>query len=260
MSATLDAPGAGMAKLSFERRPEPSGRRLNVERYGMTDRLTGRDLRLAARHLGLNQKAVARSSGVSVRTVSRLFNSDGPLEARPSTVGAISSALGLCEPTRSRVGGNDVALELPLETLWRTRHALRGLAALVVEARITRRRAELLDRLGPQHRSRISAVSLRGDEFYFDWIGDGIRWAGDRAVGAKPAELLGNPGLAQAIRARYWKALFTGAPVYQYIRDAAGLEFVAVTVATDVATRPGLITISALGRPPFSDGVSGSTG
>lgn len=249
-----------MAMLSYERRPDRSGRRLNVERYGMTDRLTGQDLRVAARRLGLNQKAVARSSGLSVRTVSRLFNSGDPVDARPSTVAAISHALGISEPTRNRVGGDDLAVELPLETLWRTRHALPGLASLVAAARITRQRAELLDRLAPEHRSRTSAVSLRGDEFYFDWIGDGIRWGGDRAVGAKPAELLGNPGLAQAVRTRYWKALFTGEPIYQYIRDAAGLEFVAVTVATDVASRPGLINISALGRPPFRDGASGGTG
>ncbi len=244
--------------LSYQRLPEPPGRWLNVEWYGMTDRLTGRDLRVAARRLGLNQKAVARSSGISVRTVSRLFNSGGPLDARPSTVAALSTALGIGEPALNRAGGNDLAIDLPLETLWQARQALPGLAALVAAAQVTRQRADLLDRLAPEYRARMSAVSLRGDEFYFDWIGDGIRWAGDRAVGAKPAELLGNPGLAQAIRTRYWKALFTGEPTYQYIRDSNGLEFVAVTVATDVGNQPGLINISALGRPPYRDGAPGS--
>jgi transcriptional regulator with XRE-family HTH domain len=216
----------------------------------MTDPLTGSDLRGAARRLRLSQKAVARVSGVSLRTVSRLFNSAGPLEARPSTVAAISSALGLGKPARTRVDGSDLAIELPLDALWRTRHGLPGLFALVEAARITRDRPALLDRLGAEYRRRTSVLSLRDSDLYFDWIGEDIRWAGEHAVGARPQDIVGDPSLAQAIGARYWKALFTGEPIYQYVRVATGLEFAAVTVATGAASQPRLITISALGRPP----------
>jgi len=62
---------------------------------------------------------------------------------------------------------------------------------------------------------------------------------------------LADPVVARAAAERYWKALITNDPVFQYIRTPLGLEFVALTVPTDVRTLPGLVTITVLGRPQF---------
>lgn len=217
----------------------------------MTRGLTGAELRDAARRRRLRQKDVARATGLSVRTVNRLFNFPDSLDARPSTVDAIARAVGLECHAVIPATGPLLAIELPLATLARCRSALPGLCSLHDMARDCREHRSIVDRMIAPHGLRMSVASLLDDELYFDRIGDGIRWAADRVEGSRGLDIA-DPAVARTAAERYWKALFTGAPILQYVRTPLGLEFTALTVATDLAIRPRLVTISALGRPPFA--------
>lgn len=216
----------------------------------MIDGVTGRDLREAARKLGLSQKEIARASGLSIRTVNRLFNATALLDARPATVEAVTRIVGL-GPAPRRGSDPLLAVGLPLGTLSRADEALSGLRTLLQIAHHTRERSAILGRMMAQHGGRMSVVLLRGAELYFEWIGHGIRWSGRHTEGARALDLP-DAAVAHAAVERYWRALLTGDPVLQYIRTPLGLEFTALTVATDATIRPGLINITALGRPSLA--------
>lgn len=216
----------------------------------MMDGPTGRDLREAALRLGLRQKDIAGATGLSIRTINRLFNAEGPADARPATIEAVSSIVGLAAAPRRRADPL-LAIGLPLGTLSRAADVLPGLNLLSEIARQTRESATILGRMTAQYGERMSVVLLRGGELYFEWIGRGIRWSSRHIEGARALDLP-DSAVAHAATERYWKALLTGDPVLQYIRTPLGLEFTALTVATDANTRPRLISVTALGRPPLA--------
>lgn len=209
--------------------------------------LTGTQLSEAARRLGLTQKDIARSTGLSVRTVNRLFNSHRPMAARSSSLRAITAQLGFDAPD---VEGSDppVAIELPLDCLGPERPGLDGLRALLDAAGRTRRQADLLQQVPDVHRERISIVAMRDDILVYERIGRGIRWSGLRLEGRR-THALPDRAVTCAAADRYWKALITGLPVLQFVRTPLGLEFTALSVATDGPAGPSLVTMSAIGAP-----------
>lgn len=218
----------------------------------MSVTLTGAELQDAARRLGLTQADVASATGLSIRTVNRLFNMRGPVAARSASIGAIAGLLGFYPPPAK---GADplMALELPLGTLHRARTQFPGLHALLEASRSTRCRAGILDRLSERYAPRLSLVALRDNELYFESIGCGIRWAGRHMEGQRTLSLP-DSAVGRAATERYWKALITGRPVLQYVRTPLRLEFTALTVATGSPFGVGLVTVSALGRPAFNFG------
>lgn len=216
----------------------------------MSQKLTGRTLHEAARKLKLSQRDIARATGLSTRTVSRAFNAPGAVDVRASTLDLITNVLGLGAAPAGRAPDPLLVIDLPPEKLSGARGEHPDLFAMLEIARYTRSKAELLERLIKVNPRRTTSVSLRDNDLYFDWIGDGIRWAGNHVRGSRVLDLA-DPAVARAAAERYWKALITSDPVFQYVRTPLGLEFVALTVPTDTRTLPGLVTLTVLGRPQF---------
>lgn len=209
--------------------------------------LTGRALREAARRLKLRQIDVAQAAGVSPRTVHRMFQTDGPLDAHATTVEQVARALGLGEPASSALNHPIVVVDLPIDRLALVREQLPVLFALYEISTKSRSRNEIFRYLEAFDMTRVTSVSLRENELYFDSMGEGIRWGGERVRGARVLDV-GEAGVARAAVERYWRALVTGQPVFQYTRSSATMEFVALSVATDRDTDPGVVTASKLGR------------
>lgn len=216
----------------------------------MAQPLTGRTLHEAARKLKLSQKDIAKATGLSTRTVNRVFNADGETDVRQSTLDLIAKILGLGEAAAGRSPDPQLVIDLPPEKLINARREHPDLFAMLEIAGYTRRKAALLEQIAKVNPHRTTSVSLRDNDLYFDWIGDGIRWTGNHVRGSRVLDLA-DPAVARAAAERYWKALITNDPVFQYVRTPLGLEFVALTVPTDTRTLPGLVTITALGRPQF---------
>ena len=216
----------------------------------MMQGLTGRDLQEAARKLRLSQRDISKATGLSVRTINRVFNSDGPVDARQSTLDMIAKVVGLGPAPRLHSPDPLLVIDLPPEKLYRARMALPDLYAMLEIGSVTRRKSDVIDQMAKINAKRTTSVSLRDNDLYFDWIGDGIRWAGNHVRGARVLDLA-DPAVAQAAAERYWKALITNDPVFQYVRTPLGLEFVALTVPTDTGRDRGLVTITSLGRPQF---------
>lgn len=209
--------------------------------------LTGRALQEAARRLKLRQVDVAQAAGVSSRTVHRLFHSDGPLDARATTVAQIARVLGLGEATGSALSHPTIVVDLPLDRLAFVRDQLPLLFALYEMSSRTRSKREILPALEAIDGTRVTSVSLRENELYFDSMGEGIRWGGERVRGVRVLDV-GEASVARAAAERYWRALVTGQPVFQYTRSSIATEFVALSIATDRETEPGVVTASKLGR------------
>lgn len=208
--------------------------------------ITGYQLREAARRLGLTQSNVAEAAGLSLRTVNRLFNTDGQVAARSASVRAVAALLGLDRHDPTMMAPL-MAIELPIGCL-DGRAALSGLQTLMKSARRTRKRSAILEALPATYIGRISLVSLRDGELYFERIGSGIRWSGLRLEG-RGTRNLPDRAVGRVATERYWKALLTDQPVLQYVRTPLGLEFTALTVAAYGAAERTLITISAHGLP-----------
>lgn len=211
---------------------------------------TGRTLHEAARKLKLSQRDIAKATGLSTRTVSRVFNAPGAADVRPSTLDLIAKVLGLGTAASGRAPDPLLVIDLPPDKLTNARHSHPDLFAMLEIASYTREKAVLLEQIAKVNPRRTTSVSLRDNDLYFDWIGDGIRWAGNHVRGSRVLDLA-DPAVARAAAERYWKALITNDPVFQYVRTPLGLEFVALTVPTDVQTVAGLVTITLLGRPQF---------
>lgn len=209
--------------------------------------LTGQALQEAARRLHLRQIDVAQAAGVSPRTVHRLFHTDGPLDARATTVEQIARVLGLGEATSSALNHPIIVVDLPLDRLPFARDQLPVLFALYETFVRTTSKAAILAVMESIDRTRVTSVSIRENELYFDSMGEGIRWGGDRVKGARVLDV-GEAGVARAAAERYWRALVTGRPVFQYTRSSATMEFVALSVPTDREDAPGVVTASKLGR------------
>lgn len=209
--------------------------------------LTGQALQEAARRLNLRQVDVARAAGVSPRTVHRLFHTDGPLDARATTVEQIARALGLGEATSSSLNHPIIVVDLPLDRLALARAELPVLFALYETFSRTTSKAEILAAMEAVDRTRVASVSVVDNELYFDSMGEGIRWGGERVKGARVLDV-GEAGVSRAAAERYWRALVTGEPVFQYTRSSAAMEFVALSVPTDRHAAPGIVTASKLGR------------
>ena len=209
--------------------------------------LTGSALREAARRLHLRQIDVAQAAGVSPRTVHRLFHTDGPLDARATTVEQVARVLGLGEATSSSLNHPIIVVDLPLERLPFFRDQLPILFALYEAYSRTSSKAEVLAQMESIDQTRVTSVTLRENELYFDSMGEGIRWGGERVKGARVLDV-GEAGVARAAAERYWRALVTGMPVFQYTRSSPAMEFVALSVPTDRHTEPGIVTASKLGR------------
>jgi transcriptional regulator with XRE-family HTH domain len=216
----------------------------------MTQGLTGRDLQEAARKLKLSQRDISKATGLSIRTINRVFNSDGHLDARQSTLDTIAKVVGLGPAARLHSPDPLLVIDLPPEKLYRARMALPDLYAMLEIASVTRRKSDVVEQMAKINAKRTTSVSLRDNDLYFDWIGDGIRWAGNHVRGARVLDLA-DPAVARAAAERYWKALIANDPVFQYVRTPLGLEFVALTVPTDDGPERGLVTITSLGRPQF---------
>lgn len=209
---------------------------------------TGPELQAAARRAGLTQAEIARATGLSIRTVNRLLNMAGSVSGRATSINAIAALLGLREPV-SAGALPLMAIELPLGIVDRARNQLSGLYELLSAARSTRWKSRILDRLSPRTAPRTSVVALRDDDVYYEWIGPDIRWSGRHIQGQRTLSLP-DTAVGQVATERYWKALFTGEPVCQYVRTPQKLSFTVLTVPVQRPTGPGLITASALGRPP----------
>ncbi len=213
----------------------------------MRGALTGAALQVAAQEVGLTQAEIAHRTGLSLRTINRLFNMQGHLAARPATVEAVATLLGLAAPA-SRNFDPLLAIDLPLETLFRTRLRFPGLHALLDLARSGRSRDDVLAGLPKTEFARLSVVEQRDGDLFFASIGHGIRWAGPHMDGARTLDLP-DRAVGRVATERYWKALITGAPCLQYVRTSLGLEFTALTVPTKTPRGPSLVTVTALGRP-----------
>lgn len=209
--------------------------------------LTGQALQEAARRLNLRQRDVAEAAGVSPRTVHRLFHTDGPLDARATTVEQVARVLGLGDATSSALNHPIIVVDLPLERLTFVRGQLPVLFALYEISGWTSSKREILAAVESIDRTRVASVSIRDNELYFDSMGEGIRWGGDRVRGARVLDV-GEAGVARAAAERYWRALVTGRPVFQYTRSSAAMEFVALSVPTDRDSDPGVVTASKVGR------------
>jgi transcriptional regulator with XRE-family HTH domain len=216
----------------------------------MTQELTGRDLQEAARRLGLSQRDISKATGLSVRTINRVFNSSGPADARQSTLDVIAKVVGFGSSPSLHSPDPLLVIDLPPEKLLRGRMSLPDLYAMLEIASVTRRKSDVIERMAKINAKRTTSVSVRDNDLYFDWIGDGIRWAGTHVKGARVLDLA-DPAVARAAAERYWKALITDDPVFQYVRTPLGLEFVALTVPTVAGPDRGLVTITSLGRPQF---------
>ena len=216
----------------------------------MTRELSGRDLQEAARKLGLSQRDISKATGLSVRTINRVFNSTGPADARQSTLDVIAKVVCLGAAPSLHSPDPLLVIDLPPEKLLRARMALPDLYAMLEVASVTRRKSDVLEQMAKINAKRTTSVSLRDNDLFFDWIGDGIRWAGNHVRGTRVLALA-DPAVARAAAERYWKALITNDPVFQYVRTPLGLEFVALTIPTDTGSEPGLVTITSLGRPQF---------
>ena len=209
--------------------------------------LTGQALQEAARRLNLRQIDVAQAAGVSPRTVHRLFHTDGPLDARATTVEQIARVLGLGDATSSALNHPIIVVDLPLDRLALARVQLPVLFALYEIFARTSSKSELLAAMESVDPTRVSSVTVRDNELHFDSMGEGIRWGGDRVRDARVLDV-GEAGVARAAAERYWRAIVTGQPVFQYTRSSATMEFVALSVPTDRETAPGVVTASKLGR------------
>jgi transcriptional regulator with XRE-family HTH domain len=216
----------------------------------MTRELTGRDLHEAARKLKLTQKDIAKATGLSIRTVNRVFNTLGPVDVRQSTLDTIAKVVGIGASPEGHIPDPLVVIDLPPAKLLTARHDLPDLFAMLEIASYTRQKAAMLEQMAKVNVHRTTSVSVRDNDLYFDWIGDGIRWAGNHVKGSRVFDLA-DAAVARAAAERYWKALITNDPAFQYVRTPLGLEFMALTIATDTRTLPGLVTITALGRPQF---------
>lgn len=213
----------------------------------MPGALTGAALQVAARQLGLTQAEIAYRTGLSLRTINRLFNMQGQLAGRPATVEAVATLLGLAAP-KSRNLDPLLAIYLPLETLLRTRLRFPGLHALLELSWAGRSRDDVLAGLPKTELARLSVVEQREGDLVFASIGHGIRWAGPHMDGARTLDLP-DRAVGRVATERYWKALITGTPLLQYVRTSLGLEFTALTVSTKTPRGPSLVTVTALGRP-----------
>lgn len=209
--------------------------------------LTGRALREAAHRLHLRQVDVARAAGVSPRTVHRMFQTEGPLDARATTVEQVARALGIGEAASSAINHPIIVVDLPLDRLVLVRDRLPLLFALYEISTRSRSKSEILQAMEVIDRTRVTSVSLRENELYFDSMGEGIRWGGERVKGARVLDV-GEAGVARAAVERYWRVLVTGQPVFQFTRASPTMEFVALSVPTDRETEPGVVTASKLGR------------
>lgn len=209
--------------------------------------LTGQALQEAARRLNLRQVDVAQAAGVSPRTVHRLFHTDGPLDARATTVEQIARVLGLGDATSSALNHPIIVVDLPLERLALVRDQLPVLFALYEIFMRTSSKPQVLAAMELVDTSRVTSVAVRDNELHFDSMGEGIRWGGDRVRDARVLDV-GEAGVARAAAERYWRAIVTGQPVFQYTRSSATMEFVALSVPTDRETDPGVVTASKLGR------------
>lgn len=210
--------------------------------------LTGTILREAARRLKLSQADIAKAAGVSTRTISRMFQTDGPIDARASTLLPIARILGLAEGETSDRFQPTVTFDLPLESLITLKDKLPLLFTLYELSTRTRSKVELLEALNAIDPTRVSSVSLRDNDLYFDKIGEGIRWGGDQSKNVRVADV-GEVSIVRAATERYWRAIITGQPIFQYIRSTLTTEFVALSVGVDRHTEnPGIVTASALGR------------
>lgn len=209
--------------------------------------LTGQALQEAARRLNLRQVDVAQAAGVSPRTVHRLFHTDGPLDARATTVEQIARVLGLGDATSSALNHPIIVVDLPLERLALVRDQLPVLFALYEIFMRTSSKLQVLAAMESVDTSRVTSVAVRDNELHFDSMGEGIRWGGDRVRDARVLDV-GEAGVARAAAERYWRAIVTGQPVFQYTRSSATMEFVALSVPTDRETDPGVVTASKLGR------------
>lgn len=216
----------------------------------MTRELTGRELQEAARKLKLSQRDISRATGLSTRTINRIFNSTGEPDARQSTLDVIAKVVGLGSTSTDHSLDPLLVIDLPPEKLLRDRDVLPDFVTMLEIAAMTREKRALIEQMGKVNPRRTTAVSLRDNDLYFDWIGDGIRWAGNHVRGTRVLDLA-DPAVARAAAERYWKALISNDPVFQYVRTPLGLEFVALTVPTDTRRVPGLVTITSLGRPQF---------
>lgn len=209
--------------------------------------LTGKALREAARRLHLRQIDVAQAAGVSPRTVHRLFHTDGPLDARATTVEQIARVLGIGEATSSALNHPIIVVDMPLDRLALARDELPVLFALYESFAKSTSKSDILALMASSDMTRVTSVIVRDNELYFDSMGAGIRWGGERVKGARVLDV-GEAGVARAAAERYWRALVTGVPVFQYTRSSATMEFVALSVPTDRHSDPGVVTASKLGR------------
>lgn len=209
--------------------------------------LTGKALQEAARRLHLRQIDVAQAAGVSPRTVHRLFHADGPLDARATTVEQIARVLGIGDATGSALNHPIIVVDMSLDRLALARAELPVLFALYESFAKTKSKADILSLMATSDMTRVTSVSIRDNELYFDSMGAGIRWGGERVKGARVLDV-GEAGVARAAAERYWRTLVTGQPVFQYTRSSPAMEFVALSVPTDRDSDPGVVTASKLGR------------
>lgn len=209
-------------------------------------KFSGPELRAAAARMNMTQKDVAHAAGVSSRTVSRVFADERP-SARDGTLEQIARVVGLGEPVASGLPHPFIVVDLPCSALAAASEALPHIYALFEISMRTRDRAKVLERVKLSDQTRVTSVSLHDGDLYIDEMGSGIRWGGERAIGARVLDV-GDAVVSRSAVERYWKALITGEPIFQFVRSTAGLEFMVLSVAVDRDARPGVVTVSALGR------------
>ncbi|WP_169400816.1 helix-turn-helix domain-containing protein [Thalassobaculum salexigens] len=207
---------------------------------------SGPELRAAAARMKMTQKDVAHAAGVSPRTVSRVFAEERP-SARDGTLEQIARVVGLGEPIASGLPHPFIVVDLPCTALAGASEKLPHIYALFEISMRTRDREKVLERVRLSDATRVTSVSLHDGDLYIDEMGSGIRWGGERAIGARVLDI-GDAIVSRSAFERYWKALITGDPIFQFVRSTAGLEFMVMSVAVDRDTRPGIVTVSALGR------------
>lgn len=196
----------------------------------------------------MTQDALAEGAGVSIRTVSRILNAEDLSSFRSSTIERIAHILGFGEGAIQTGLDPLVVVDLPFERLVLNSQQLKPLVALQEAAAVSRVRSDILAAFGGRFDDRLSSARLEDNDLYFDWIGGGIRWSRESNSRTRVLDM-SDKNVARAAAERYWKALITGEPVFQYTRTPSGLEFMVLTFATDRDTTPSVLSMSVLGRP-----------
>ena len=222
----------GQIELSFQ---AP----LNVLAFGESEgrmKFTASQFRAAAALAERSHEEIAKRAGLSPRTLNRLLAQDGAIEARPSTLEKIASAVLLDGIEIDKLGVAVpplVSVALPPERLAVLDDRFENVKALAQIAADTRTHECVVDRLS-RVTDRVTVVYEKGGELYFGGIGGSIPIVKPADRNQKVAEITDRE-IGRDSAQRNWRAILTGEPSFYFVQRQ-DLHFTILTIPT---RRPG---------------------